>query len=172
MSSPIPRPESPATSQDAQRVADLLLTFLRGLRTGGDDPVAELPLAQLRLCNVLTRGPRPMSEISREIGTSLSAVTQIADRLESADLVKRVPRGDDRRVRCLQLTPQGETMMRAHREMRIGCMSRVLEQLSPGERQSVIDTFEILGRASAAACGCETDADGASHSSTKTEVLL
>ena len=58
--------------EDAQRVADLLLAFLRGLRPSGDDPAAELPLAQLRLCNVLARGPRPMSEISREIGTSLT----------------------------------------------------------------------------------------------------
>jgi DNA-binding MarR family transcriptional regulator len=148
------------------------MAFLRGLRTGGDDPVAELPLAQLRLCNVLAGGPRAMSEISREIGTSLSAVTQIADRLERADLIKRVPRGDDRRVRCLQLTQQGEKMMLAHREMRIGCMSRVLEQLSPGERQTVIDTLEILGRASAAARGCETDPDGPSLSSTTTKVLL
>ncbi len=81
-SSPVPHAQCPSPSQDAQRVSDLLLAFLRGLRTDGDDPVAELPLAQLRLCNVLARGPRPMTEISREIGTSLSAVTQIADRLE------------------------------------------------------------------------------------------
>ena len=77
---------------EAQQVANLLRAFLRGVRTGDNDPVAELPLAQLRLCSVLARGPRPMSEISREIGTSLSAVTQIADRLERAELIKRVPR--------------------------------------------------------------------------------
>jgi DNA-binding MarR family transcriptional regulator len=157
---------------DAHRAADLLVTFLRGLRTGDDDPVAELPLAQLRLCNVLARGPRPMSEISREIGTSLSAVTQIADRLERTDLIKRVPRGDDRRVRCLQLTEQGENMMRAHEEMRIGCVSRVLERLTPSERQTVINTFETLVRASDAARGCETNSDGHGHSSTTSKVLL
>ena len=160
-------------SQDAQRVADLLLAFLRGLRSGdGHDPVAELPLAQLRLCNVLAGGPRPMSEISREIGTSLSAVTQIADRLERADLIKRVPRGDDRRVRCLQLTQQGEEMMHAHERMRIGCMSRVLEQLTPGDRETVIHTFEMLVRAAAAARGRETSSGGANHASTATKVLL
>ena len=113
-----------------------------------------------------------MSEISREIGTSLSAVTQIADRLERADLIKRVPRGDNRRVRCLQLTEQGEKMMHAHEAIRIECMSRVLAQLSPGERQTVIAPFELLGRASAAARGCETDANGSSHSSPTTKVLL
>jgi DNA-binding MarR family transcriptional regulator len=153
-------------------MADLLLAFLRGLRTGGDDPVAELPLAQLRLCNVLSRGPRPMSEISREIGTSLSAVTQIADRLERADLIKRMPRGNDRRVRCLQLTEQGETMMRVHDEMRTTCMSKVLEQLSPDERRTVMTAFEILVRASAAARGRAADTNGSGFPSTTNKVLL
>jgi DNA-binding MarR family transcriptional regulator len=157
---------------EAQQVADLLLEFLRGVRTSDNDPVAELPLAQLRLCSVLARGPRPMSEISREIGTSLSAVTQIADRLERAGLIKRMPRGDDRRVRCLQLTEQGEKMMRVHEEMRIGCISNVLDRLSGQERQMVLGALELLARASVAARDGEPGADGHAVHPATSKVLL
>jgi DNA-binding MarR family transcriptional regulator len=145
------------SSDEGKQVANLLLTLLRRLTMAEDDPVAEVPLAQLRLCNVLMGGPRPMSEISREIGTSLSAVTQIADRLERSGLIQRIPRGDDRRIRCLQLTERGDEMMRLHDERRVGRMSRVLEQLRPEERQAVIATFEMLVRAAGAARGPETD---------------
>ena len=60
-----------------------------------------------------------MSALSRELGVSLSALTQIADRLERARLVKRTAAEDDRRVRCLQLTARGEKMMRSCREARV-----------------------------------------------------
>src|SRR5436190_11096387 len=47
-----------------------------------DDFVAEMPLRQLRVCVLLYDEPRSMSVLSRELGVSLSAMTQIADRLE------------------------------------------------------------------------------------------
>ena len=51
-------------------------------------------------------------------------------------------------------------------------MSKVLEQLSPGERQTAIKTFEILVRALAVARGCETSADEPDLSSQSAKVLL
>ena len=138
---------------EAKTVADLLLTFMRQLNAGLDDPVVNLPLGQLRVCGTLRGGPLPMSAIGRELGASLSAMTQIADRLERARLVKRVPRGDDRRVRCLQLTERGEKMMRLHEQTRVRRMSDVLENLSCEEREEVADVLKTLIRASAAAPG-------------------
>ncbi len=85
-------------------------------------------------------------------------MTQIADRLERARLVKRVPRGDDRRVRCLQLTERGERMMRLHEEARLGQMSKVLDNLTPKERQEVTAALRTLIRAAAAARGQDGDA--------------
>ena len=101
-----------AVAEQAETIATLLPALMRQLTAGDDDPAAELPLAQLRVCSVLCGGPRPMSALGRELGVSLSAMTQIADRLERARLVKRVAKGGDRRVRCLQLTDGGEKIMR------------------------------------------------------------
>lgn len=105
--------------ETAEVVAGLIPRLARGLTSAEKDPADNLPLAQLRLCGILSEGPRPMSALSRELGVSLSALTQIADRLERARLVKRVAAGNDRRVRCLQLTVRAEKMMRKRREVRV-----------------------------------------------------
>ena len=103
-----------------------------------DDAVAELPLAQLRVCGILHRGPRPMSALSRDLGVSLSAMTQIADRLERANLVKRVAEDNDRRVRCLRLTPRGESIMRRREDVRTGRITAALARLPAKKRKEVL----------------------------------
>ena len=81
--------------QIAESLTGLIPRLARGLSTQGNltprekDLADELPLAQLRVCAVLSEGPRAMSVLGRELGVSLSALTQIADRLERARLVKR-----------------------------------------------------------------------------------
>ena len=78
------------------------------------------------------------------LGVSLSALTQIADRLERARLVKRVAEESDRRVRCLQLTARGEKMMRKRREARVLRTLAVLEPLAAPQREAVRASLEIL----------------------------
>ena len=86
-----------------------------------------------------------MSAPDRELGVSLDAMTQIADRLECARLVKRVAQGDDRRVRCLQLTERGEKIMRLAPRVRIqGRVSAVMEHLTPTARQDVLASLQTL----------------------------
>jgi len=144
------RPEQALTIQQAQEIADLLPRLMRKLFTFGKDPVGELPLAQLRVCSILLRGPRPMSSISRELGISLSAMTQLADRLERARLVKRVAAESDRRIRQLQLTDRGETMMRRREAARVGRVLAALGHLSAPARQEVLAALEQLLQASIA----------------------
>lgn len=130
---------------DAEMIESLLHSLLGCLTSGSNnESIADLPLAQLRLCNALCGKARSMSSVSKDLGTSLSAVTQIADRLERSGLVKRVARSDDRRVRCLKLTGRGEEMMRLHKENRVGRMADVVAGLSPEQRKIVTAAFETL----------------------------
>ncbi len=142
------------TQQDlletAEAVAGLIPRLARGLTSPEKDPADDLPLAQLRLCGILNEGPRPMSALSRELGVSLSALTQIADRLERAQLVKRVAEENDRRVRCLQLTARGEKMMRRRREARLRRTLVVLERLSSPQREAVQASLKVLADACSA----------------------
>lgn len=157
--------------RQATTVAELLRTLLRHLTAGEDDPVVELPLAQLRLCSALGGGPRPMSALSRELGVSLSAITQLADRLERARLIKRIAGGDDRRVRRLRLTPRGAEMMRRHEETRVRRTAAMLARLSSKTRDKVAPVLQRLVRAAASSRGC--DGNGARHVGLpRTKVLL
>jgi DNA-binding MarR family transcriptional regulator len=111
-----------------------------------DDSTSDLPLRQLRICTALVDGPRTMSQLGRELRVSLSAMTQIADRLERSGLVMRVADEADRRVRCLQLTPRGLRAMRAREELRLTRVGEVFSKLSPAERVQIAAALETLAR--------------------------
>jgi DNA-binding MarR family transcriptional regulator len=132
------------TAEQAREMISLLPAVARKIFRLDDDLTTELPLAQLRVCSMLMEGPRSMSILSREMGVSLSAMTQIADRLERSRLVKRVSEGTDRRVRCLQLTSHGEHLMHRRDDERVQSAAAVLEQLSPDARNEVLESLKIL----------------------------
>jgi DNA-binding MarR family transcriptional regulator len=52
--------------------------------------------------------PRPMRELADELFCDASNVTALADRLEAKGLAVRRPDPDDRRVKALALTAEGE----------------------------------------------------------------
>ena len=143
------------SKEQAKTIASLLFSLMRRLAVVDHDPVEELPLAQLRVCGILHGGPRPMSALSRDLGVSLSALTQIADRLERAGMVQRVAEGSDRRVRSLRLTPQGEKIMRRREEVRTERIAAALASLSPQGRNEVRAALEMLLDACSASNGQE-----------------
>jgi DNA-binding MarR family transcriptional regulator len=130
--------------KQAGTIASILPALMRNLAAPDDDLSTDLPLAQLRLCGILYGGPRPMSSVSRELGVSLSALTQIADRLQRAKLVSRVACGSDRRVRHLRLTERGESLMRLRQDVRAQRVLAVLRQLSPQTREEITIALETL----------------------------
>jgi DNA-binding MarR family transcriptional regulator len=149
------------TFEEAETIDHSLRQLMRHLTTGQNDPAMELPLAQLKVCSALCKGSLSMSALGRELGVSLSAMTQIADRLERARLVHRVNQGADRRVRLLQLTESGEKMMKHHQAIRIGRISMVLECLPPKKRTEVCAALQMLIQAAASTNG--SDGECPSH---------
>jgi DNA-binding MarR family transcriptional regulator len=85
-----------------------------------------------------------MSVLSRELGTTLSAMTQITDRLERAHLVERITGGEDRRMKLLKLTPHAEQLLQARRERRLNHVILVLERLSSPIREQIIVSLHDL----------------------------
>ena len=143
--------EKTEMTEQAKAMIAVLPAVMRNLFRLDDDLATELPLAQLRVCSILQEGPRPMSMLSREMGVSLSAMTQIADRLERSRLVKRVSEDSDRRVRCLQLTPHGEHLMHRRDEERLQSAEAVLQHLPPSARTEMLKSLETLLQACFAA---------------------
>jgi DNA-binding MarR family transcriptional regulator len=131
--------------QQASWLESLLPKLMRHLfALDPDHPAMELPLAQLRVCTVLQAGPRTISALGEELGNSVSAVTQIADRLERAGFVERVAERDDRRVRILRLTPHGAEVMRSRREVRVRRAMEALATLPPANREAVLHAVRVL----------------------------
>jgi DNA-binding MarR family transcriptional regulator len=140
--------EGRSNMEEAEKIALLMPALMRQMFTLDDDLSIDLPLAQLRVCAMLRDGPRPMSLLGKELGVSLSAMTQIADRLERAKLVSRVGRENDRRVRCLELTRHGEKIMHRREQSRIQNVSAVLKNVSGSARKEIVAAMEILMKAS------------------------
>ncbi|MSQ97526.1 MAG: MarR family transcriptional regulator [Gemmataceae bacterium] len=109
-----------------------------------DDAASDLPLRQLRVCMILAAGPQSMSALSRELGVSLSATTQIADRLVAAGLAQRLPEGTDRRVRCLQLTPRGRQIMERRDRIKARRAQAALRRMRPGESKKLMSALAAL----------------------------
>lgn len=109
--------------------------------------INELPLAQLRVCTILQHGPRSLSAVAEELGVSVSAATQLADRMERAGLVARIASECDRRIRNLELTDRGKELTRSRTEMRVRRVREALESLSPEDRTAVLYGVEKLLKA-------------------------
>jgi DNA-binding MarR family transcriptional regulator len=124
--------------KQATELESMLPTVMRRLFTlNPDHPVAEMPVAQLRVCTILQHGAKTLSAVSDELGVSVSATTQIADRMERAGLVERTMGVDDRRTRYLTLSTHGLEIMRQRRETRIRRVREALEQMPPEHRNAL-----------------------------------
>jgi len=134
---------STVVQDQARELTSLFVSLTRQLLVM-DDFVAEMPLRQLRVCMLLYDGPRSMSALSRELGVSLSAMTQIADRLERARLVKRSFEGSDRRIRSLQLTSRGQKIMRLREEVRVRRALVVVQRMPEMARSEVLASMKSL----------------------------
>jgi DNA-binding MarR family transcriptional regulator len=143
---------SRSVRQEAQEIARLLPRLMRQLfALEAGDPTSRLSVAQVRVCTALVAGPQAMSAIGRELGISLSALTQIADRLEAAGIAQRVPASHDRRVRLLQLTPRGARAMELRNERRVARVREVIAPLSAAGRADVLGALQALEDAASAA---------------------
>jgi DNA-binding MarR family transcriptional regulator len=89
---------------------ELLIQLLLSQR--GQLPVLaaalELSPAQCHVLYVIEPGkPVPMKQLAASLSCDASNVTGLVDRLESRGLVRRVAGTEDRRVKVLDLTPNG-----------------------------------------------------------------
>jgi len=136
--------------EQAGQLEDLVPKLMRQLFTlDPEDPTMDLPVAQLRVCAILSDGPRTISALANELSTSVSAATQIADRLESSGLAERIPGGRDRRIKNLQLTEHGSKLLRNRRKRRVRLVAEVLRRMPPDARARVIQGIQTLLTASA-----------------------
>ena len=142
----------------AAELISLLPRIGRRISTlGENDPATDLPVAQLRVCSILMDGPRTMCALSRELGISQSAITQLADRLERAGLVERMIEEEDRRTKCLRLTLHGSEVMNARNRIRTQNALRALSEMPAESRVEALRALQMLLDACLASAKSEPD---------------
>ncbi|MEW6274062.1 MAG: MarR family transcriptional regulator [Bacillota bacterium] len=91
-------------------------------------------------------GRMTVSAAAEEIGVSLSAITALVDRLVKAGLVTRSRDEDDRRLVWLEVTPQGEEVLKACQAGRKQIMEKYLGQLADDDLEQLVRIYEKLLR--------------------------
>lgn len=133
--------------EQAVELERLLPVVMRQIfTTDPDHPTSDMPFGQFRLCILLhADGPRTMSHIGEELGISVSAVTQMADRLEKAGIVERQSGASgDKRVRTLYLSAYGLEIMDSRMAYRLHRAHETLLTLEPEERNAALKLLNRL----------------------------
>ena len=108
-----------------------------------------LSLAKLRALEQLDAAPAglPLGHLAERLACVKSNVTQLVDRLEADGLVRREPSAADRRCVVATLTERGRASYRSAREAREQAEREVMERLSDGDRDRLV---QLLARLAAA----------------------
>jgi MarR family 2-MHQ and catechol resistance regulon transcriptional repressor len=94
---------------------------------------------------LLHKGPLPVNTIGPKVWLTPGSISVAVDRLEHKRLVKR-KNTDDRRVRRVELTPKGRTLItRVFRE-HAAAMEQVAAVLSKEERAILLRLLKKLGK--------------------------
>ena len=133
------------TLNTAERVEDLMPRVMRRLFPFlPEDPLADMPVGQLRMLRMISDGHTSPSEISHVTGLTASAVTQMVNRLENAGMVARVEDQDDRRHRRLQLSDEGAKMVRFRQGLRVQSAVRALDALSAEDQSHLLRLLDLV----------------------------
>ncbi len=148
-----------ATEQRAAQLESLLPRLTRAMfRVESNEEWVELPVGQIRVMRMLFAAPSTPSELGASLGLSVSAITQVVNRLEAMGYVARSEDSGDRRVRHLKLTHSGQDLMEKRQSARVRQAQIALSSLPPDRQQAVIDILEELVQACNDAAEYEDDA--------------
>jgi DNA-binding MarR family transcriptional regulator len=85
-----------------------------------------------------------MGEVAKALDVSVSAITQVVDRLEQKRYISRGTDPSDRRIYTLELTSGGKTQVSELRLLQIESLEEVLGQMTARDRKHVIKGLDAL----------------------------
>ncbi|GAA4103162.1 MarR family winged helix-turn-helix transcriptional regulator [Nonomuraea soli] len=97
-----------------------------------------VPTTQLRVLFLVEREREVnVSRVAEELDALLSSASRLCGRLESTDLLERVPASNRREIR-LRLTQQGQQLLDGLREVRRRALADVLAVMDPADRDTLL----------------------------------
>ena len=136
----------PFVSPDAQRLLELLKTLFGSTfrqilwRNAAE---LELTYAQAQVLFYVAQHPGcHMAQVAKTFNVTLSAITQIVDRLVQKRFLTRVSNPADRRVYILELTTEGKSLVQELEMLQVEVLEPVLQRLSACDRDHLIKGLE------------------------------
>lgn len=93
---------------------------------------------------LLEEGDLTIGELSNKISLAFSTTTDLVDRMEKNELVKRVRDEKDRRVVRIKLLDKGKVIIREVIEKRQEYLQEVLKEFTPDEVSTLFEMLELL----------------------------
>jgi len=120
----------------------------------------DVTLSQLRvLVMVASRNAPNLGAVATSLGVHPSNATRAVDRLVTAGLLNRSDDPSDRRNLVLELTPEGDELVKRVMGARREAIAAILEKMPPGRRRSLVPVMRAFAEA-----GGETWKDDAAWS--------
>ncbi len=137
----------PTTPQDcAQALLDSLppvMWFIR--RQMRRHRQAGLSVPQFRILVLLNRQAHAsLTCICEHLGCTAPTASRLVTGLVRLGLIERCTSADDRRQIALALTPRGQAALQASRQATVLHLSRPVAELSPRQRQVVVEAMDLL----------------------------
>ncbi|MGI6296738.1 MAG: MarR family winged helix-turn-helix transcriptional regulator [Armatimonadota bacterium] len=128
-----------------EMVAEIFVDTIRksATKSACPDPDGDITQALMEcLQYVYLHGSSSIREIATGLEISLSAGSQLVDRLVKKNLVTRDKGTDDRRLTKVELTEAGRTAVREMRQRKSEWFDSILEAMSPDRRKALRDSLE------------------------------
>ncbi|HET9378471.1 MAG TPA: MarR family winged helix-turn-helix transcriptional regulator [Chthoniobacterales bacterium] len=98
---------------------------------------------------LLHKGPLPVNAIGPKVFLTPGSISSAVDRLYERGLVSRTESETDRRVRVVDLTPEGRTLIKQTFSAHAKDMEKLAEVLTNGERLQLAKALKKLGKQAA-----------------------
>jgi DNA-binding MarR family transcriptional regulator len=139
----------PDASEVADRVHSAAIHLLRAVR--GRDRALGVTPAQLSALSVLYyAGSLTLSRLAEAEQVRLPSVSRLVKDLERSGLVSRARSEKDGRSSLLEITAKGKALFERGRVNRLMALSAALEDLKPGERETVLRAAAMIEHAAKA----------------------
>jgi len=93
---------------------------------------------------IFYQGPGKITDICEHMMVSAAAASQMVDRLEKSGLVERTTEPDDRRVRNVVLSEEGESFVRQSILARQSWVKEIPDKLSNAQLDQIAATLNLL----------------------------
>jgi DNA-binding MarR family transcriptional regulator len=108
----------------------------------------ELTLVQFRaLATLSDHGSLRVADLAAELGVNSSTATRMATRLRKKGLVTRSADAEDRRATRLEITPAGESLVRAVTSRRQAVIARIARRIPAEQRAAMVEAMRAFTEA-------------------------